>query len=137
MGVALVPAQQRGKAFLAFCAENRIYLRWIEEMYVKKSNFGDLKGFVVQIDGIAHCVGWFCSRCRSICRLHNSLDKWVAVQLFRINHFAAHNATFGGGFPNGNGVNIVEIVVFRLGIEFVILDELCNAPLHLCPRQHD
>ena len=106
-------------------------------MYVKKSNFGDLKGFVVQIDGIASFVGWFYIRRRSIYRSHDLLNKWIAVQLFRINRFAVYNAAFGEGFPNGNWVNIVEIVVFRLSIEFVILDELCNAPLHLCPRQHD
>ena len=129
MGVALVSAQQRGKAFLAFCAEDRIYLRRIEKIYVKKSNFGDFKWLVVQIDSITHCVGRFCSRCRRSCRLHNSLVKWVAVQLFRINHFAAHNAVFSEGFPNGDGVNIVEIAVFHLSIEFVILDELCHGGL--------
>ena len=57
MGVALVPAQQRGKPFLAFHAEDGICLRRVAEMHVKKPNFGDLKGLVVQIDGIAYRIG--------------------------------------------------------------------------------
>ena len=57
VGVALVPAQQRGKPFLAFHAKDGICLRRITKMYVKQSDFGDLKGLVVQIDGIAHRIG--------------------------------------------------------------------------------
>ena len=66
---------------------------------------------------------------------HDLLDKWVVVQLFRVNHFAAHNAALGKGFPNGNGVNIVKAVTFRLGVKLVGLDELRNAPLYLRPCQ--
>ena len=67
--------------------------------------------------------------------LHHALDKWIAVQLFGVNHFAAHNATLGEGFPDGSGVNIIEIVAFRLGVEVILADKLCNAPLHLRPCQ--
>ena len=63
------------------------------------------------------------------------MDKWIAVQLFRVNHFAAHNAALGKGFPNGNGVNIVEAVALRLGVEVILADKLCDTPLHLRPCQ--
>ena len=57
MGVALVPAQQRGKQFFAFHTKDGICLRRVAEMHVKKTNFGDLKGLVVQIDGITYRIG--------------------------------------------------------------------------------
>ena len=57
MGVALVPAQQRGKPFLAFYTKDGICLRRVAEMHVKKPDFGNLKGLVVQIDGIVHRIG--------------------------------------------------------------------------------
>lgn len=57
MGVALVPAQQRGEPFPAFHTKDGICLRRVAEMHVKKTNFGDLKGLVVQIDGIAYRIG--------------------------------------------------------------------------------
>ena len=41
----------------------------------------------------------------------------------------------GEGFPDSSGVNIIEIVAFRLGVEVILADKLCNAPLHLRPCQ--
>ena len=59
VGVAIIPAQQRGKPFHAFHAKDGICLRRITEMYIKQPDFGDLKGLVVQIDGIAYRIQGF------------------------------------------------------------------------------
>ena len=41
----------------------------------------------------------------------------------------------GEGFPDSSGVNIIEIVAFRLGVEVILADELRQSPLHLRPCQ--
>ena len=71
----------------------------------------------------------------ALCIPFDPLDKWVAVQLFSVYHFTIHNAAFGEGFPNGNVVNIIEIVTFRLGVKIVSFDKLCNTPLYFRPCQ--
>ena len=40
---------------------------------------------------------------------------------------------FSKRFPDGDGVNIVKVVLFLLGVEVIGLNELRNAPLHLGP----
>ena len=65
--------------------------------------------------------------------LHHALNEGVIIQLFGVSHLAVHNAALGEGFPNGNGVNIIEIVALRLGVEVILADKLCDTPLHFCP----
>ena len=65
--------------------------------------------------------------------VHDLLNERVSVQSFGVNQFAVDNATLGKGLTNGNRVNIVKTVVFLLGIEPVLFDELCNTALYLCP----
>ena len=50
-----------------------------------------------------------------------------------VNQFTVYNATLGKGLTNGNRVNIVQTVVFLLGVEPVLLDELCDTTLNLRP----
>ena len=66
---------------------------------------------------------------------HDLLNKGVIVQLFRVHHMAVHNATLGQGLPDGDGVHIVQIILFDLGVEAILLDELGNPALYLGPRQ--
>ena len=40
---------------------------------------------------------------------------------------AVHNAALGQGLPDGDGVHIVQIVLFNLGVETVLLDELSKS----------
>lgn len=44
-----------------------------------------------------------------------------------------HNAALGQGLPDGDGVHIVQIILFDLGVEAILLDELGNPALHLGP----
>ena len=81
MGVALIPAQKRGKSFLAFHTEDGICLRRIAEVYVKKPHFGDLKGLAVQIEGIAHIVRRLCIRCRRRFHLFDRLRFLLHLQI--------------------------------------------------------
>ena len=67
---------------------------------------------------------------------HGLLNKGGVVQLFRVHHMAVHNAALGQGLPDGDGVYIVQIVLFDLGVEAVLLDELGNPALYLGPGQH-
>ena len=68
---------------------------------------------------------------------HGLLNKGGVVQLFRVHHMAVHNAALGQGLPDGDGVYIVQIVLFDLGVEAVLLDELgqgSTVPLGLSGR---
>ena len=51
-------------------------------------------------------------------------------------YFAVYNAALGKIFTDGNGVNIVQTVILRFGIELIIFDKLCDTPLYLCPGQY-
>ena len=64
---------------------------------------------------------------------HYLLNERVCIQLFGVNDFAVYDAMLGKGFTNGNRVNIVQTVIFCLGVKSVLLDELCDTPLYLCP----
>ena len=64
---------------------------------------------------------------------HNLPDEGAVVVGFRVHNAPAHNAALSEGFPDGDGVNIVKVVLFLLGVEVIGLNELRNAPLHLCP----
>ena len=50
--------------------------------------------------------------------------------------FTIHNAALGQSLPNGDGVDVVEPVLFRFGVEPTLLDELGNPALYLGPGQH-
>ena len=55
---------------------------------------------------------------------HNTLDEWVIIQLFLIHQFTIHNAALGQSLPNGDGVDVVEPILFRFGVEPVLLDTM-------------
>ena len=46
-----------------------------------------------------------------------------------------HNAALGQGLPDGDGVDIVQIVLLDLGIEAILLNELGDPALHLGPEK--
>lgn len=54
---ALIPGQQPQKVFLALRAQNRITRLDILQLNIKKSDLGDDKGHIIQIDGIIHLAG--------------------------------------------------------------------------------
>ena len=64
---------------------------------------------------------------------HNLPDEGAVAISFRIHNLPIYNTALSEGFPDGDGVNIVKVVLFLLGVEVVGLNELRNAPLHLCP----
>ena len=63
------------------------------------------------------------------------MDKWVIVQFFRVCHLAVDDAPFLQGFPDGDGVDIVKMVLFFFGIEPIFLNELGDSALYLRPGQ--
>ena len=83
--------------------------------------------------------GRFFLLCRSFLRRdllhirHNLPYEGAVAISFRIHNAPAHNAALSERFPHSDGVNIVKVVLFLLGVEFVGLNELRNAPLHLRP----
>ena len=56
----------------------------------------------------------------------------VAISL-RIHNLPIYNTAFSKRFPDGDGVNIVKVVLLLLGVEVVVLDKLRDPPLHLRP----
>ena len=86
--------------------------------------------------------GRFFLLCRSFLRFlrrdslhvrHNLPYEGAVAISFRIHNAPAHNAALSERFPHSDGVNIVKVVLFLLGVEVIGLNELRNAPLHLCP----
>ena len=83
--------------------------------------------------------GRFFLLCRSFLRRdllhirHNLPYEGAVAISFRIHNAPAHNAALSERFPHSDGVNIVKVVLFLLGVEVIGLNELRNAPLHLCP----
>ena len=67
---------------------------------------------------------------------HHALDERVIVQLFFVHQLAIHNTALGQRLPDGDGVDVVEPVLFCFGIKPILLDELCNPALCLGPGQH-
>ena len=68
---------------------------------------------------------------------HNLPDKGAVAISLRIHNLPIYNTAFSKRFPDGDGVNIIKVILFLLGVEVVGLNELRNAPLHLCPRQYN
>ena len=66
---------------------------------------------------------------------HDLPDEGAVAVSLRVHNAPAHNTAFSKRFPDGDGVNIVKVVLFLLGVEVVGLNELRNTPLHLRPRQ--
>ena len=64
---------------------------------------------------------------------HDLPDEGAVAVCLRVHNAPAHNAALSERFPDGDGVNIVKVVLFLLGVEVVGLNELRNAPLHLRP----
>ena len=64
---------------------------------------------------------------------HNLPDEGAVAISLRIHNLPIYNTSFSKRFPDGDGVNIVKVVLFLLGVEVIGLNELRNAPLHLCP----
>ena len=64
---------------------------------------------------------------------HNLPDEGAVAISFRIHNLPICNTAFSKRFLDGDGVNIVKVVLFLLGVEVIGLNELRNAPLHLCP----
>ena len=63
------------------------------------------------------------------------LKKRVSIQCLGVHHFAVHDSGLGKMLPNGDGVHVVQIVEFLLGVESVGLDELGDPALDLGPGQ--
>ena len=55
-GVPLIPSQQPFKILAAFGAEYGIAECWVTKLHIERADLRDLKGGVVQIDGIAHGI---------------------------------------------------------------------------------
>ena len=68
---------------------------------------------------------------------HDLPDEGAGAVRLRVHNAPAHNAALSKRFPDGDGVNIVKVVLFLLGVEVIGLNELRNAPLHLRPREHN
>ena len=66
---------------------------------------------------------------------HHLLNEGVAVQRFGVNDFAVDDPGLSQVFPNGSGVNIVEVIQLLIGIELFTADQTHHAPLHVPPRQ--
>ena len=66
---------------------------------------------------------------------HNTLDERVIIQRFLVHQLTIHNAALGQSFPDGDGVDVVKSVLFRFGVEPILLDELGNSALYLGPGQ--
>ena len=64
---------------------------------------------------------------------HNLPDEGAVAISLRIHNLPIYNTAFSKRFPDGDGVNIVKVVLFLLGVEVIGLNELRNAPLHLRP----
>ena len=62
-------------------------------------------------------------------------DERVLIQLFGVNYLTTNNTTLFQGLPDSNRVNIIKAVLFFLCKKPIILDELGNPALYLCPRQ--
>ena len=72
--------------------------------------------------------------CDGLHILHHLPDERVIVQFFRVCHLTVHNPALGQGLPDGNRVDVVKTVLFRLGVEPIFLDELGNPALYFGPR---
>ncbi len=64
---------------------------------------------------------------------HDLPDEGAVAISFRIHNLPIYNTAFSKRFPDGDGVNIIKVVLLLFGVEVVGLNELCNAPLHLGP----
>ena len=64
---------------------------------------------------------------------HDLPDEGAVAISFRIHNLPIYNTSFSKRFPDGDGVNIVKVVLFLLGVEVVGLNELGDTPLHLRP----
>ena len=64
---------------------------------------------------------------------HDLPDEGAVAISLRIHNLPIYNTAFSKRFPDGDGVNIVKVVLFLLGVEVIGLNELRNAPLHLRP----
>lgn len=64
---------------------------------------------------------------------HDLPDEGAVAISFRIHNLPIYNTAFSKRFPDGDGVNIVKVVLFLLGVEVLGLNELRDTPLHLCP----
>ena len=64
---------------------------------------------------------------------HDLPDEGAVAISLRIHNLPIYNTSFSKRFPDGDGVNIVKVVLFLLGVEAIGLNELRNAPLHLRP----
>ena len=65
---------------------------------------------------------------------HHLPDERIIVQFFRVRHLAVHDPALGQGLPDGDRVDVVKTVLFFLGIEAVLLDELGDPALYFGPR---
>ena len=68
---------------------------------------------------------------------HDLPDEGAVAISLRIHNLPIYNTAFSKRFPDGDGVNIVKVVLFLLGVEAIGLNELGDTPLHLRPRQFD
>ena len=68
---------------------------------------------------------------------HDLPDEGAVAISFRIHNLPIYNTAFGKRFPDGDGVNVVKVVLFLLGVEAIGLNELGDTPLHLRPRQNN
>ena len=68
---------------------------------------------------------------------HDLPDEGAVAISLRIHNLPIYNTAFSKRFPDGDGVNIVKVVLFLLGVEAIGLNELGDTPLHLRPRQNN
>ena len=64
---------------------------------------------------------------------HDLPDEGAVAISFRIHNLPIYNTSFSKRFPDGDGVNIVKVVLFLLGVEIIGLNELGDTPLYLGP----
>ena len=91
-------------------------------------------------DGLTRQI-WRCRLFRCFLRSnspgigHNPLHKGISVQLFRVHNLAVYNPSLSQGLPDSDGVHIIQIVLFNLGVETFLFDELGNPALYFGPGQ--
>ncbi len=110
------------------------------------ANFSYFKSGIIKINSISDivrqlwgiCVGrCFSMRafllCNAFCICFHHTNEGIVFKCFGINKLTVYNTSCRKIFADYNRVNIIHAVIFFRGIESFFLDELGNAPLHLCP----
>ena len=149
MCVPLVLAQKVFKPLLRFLPENRIPQPGRQKLHMVGVHLGNLAGTALQkhlvtlpVSRGQRVAGGYRFLHRHFCGgngfhvRHNLPDERVVVQLFGIHHLTVRNPARGQDLPDGDGVDIVKLLLLRFGVEAIFLDELRDPALNLGPGQH-